>query len=307
MATPSWSFNVTSDGRRGFRVCAVVMVKDDYFFLRKWISYYGRQLGHENLFVISHGGDKTVAEIARDANVIPIPAGRDDSIGHKRFEIDRFGLINDFCSGLVRYFQYVIFTDVDEFIIVDPALGIGLIEYIRSHSAATTITPFGLDVIHRTAQEPSSIDPDRPVLSQRKYCKVEPLYSKPAITRMDIIRSVGNHNSNDSDLYLGSGLYLFHLKWVDYGLSMNTHFNRYVSGLNQPHPRNGMDLVDERKDFPLRAALEERFKLFNELPVDARGFDFEDEKAITGALISTDFHDVTGSRTGLALSCERVY
>ena len=32
-------------------ICAITMVRNDDFFLRKWISYYGKELGEENLYV----------------------------------------------------------------------------------------------------------------------------------------------------------------------------------------------------------------------------------------------------------------
>ena len=35
---------------------AMTMVGGDHFFLRRWVEYYGRQLGRENCYVLSHGG-----------------------------------------------------------------------------------------------------------------------------------------------------------------------------------------------------------------------------------------------------------
>ena len=43
------------DTTRG-RMMAMTMVGGDHFFLSRWVEYYGRQLGRENLFVLSHGG-----------------------------------------------------------------------------------------------------------------------------------------------------------------------------------------------------------------------------------------------------------
>ena len=33
------------------KICAITMVRNDEFYLRKWVEYYGAQLGRENLRV----------------------------------------------------------------------------------------------------------------------------------------------------------------------------------------------------------------------------------------------------------------
>ena len=35
----------------GKKICALTMVRNDEFYLRKWVAYYGGQLGRENLYV----------------------------------------------------------------------------------------------------------------------------------------------------------------------------------------------------------------------------------------------------------------
>lgn len=252
-------------------VCAVTMVKDDHFFLKKWMQYYGGQLGVANLFVIAHGDDQEVVRLAQSANVIRIPPRRGETVGVPSFDADRFHLINNISNGLVRYFDYVITVDVDEIIVVDPKLEVGLREYLATDHQASTITPVGLDVFHkRSVEEP--LDQSQPILSQRRYCKVEPLYCKPAITRVEIKRSKGNHASDDKVLRFGPDLYLFHLKWIDYHLSLRLHFGRHVS--RQDLGRNFDSLDVESLEFPLRDDVEARFTAFDSLELSGSGFDF---------------------------------
>ena len=33
------------------RIAALTMVRNDDFFLRKWVEYYGSELGKENLYI----------------------------------------------------------------------------------------------------------------------------------------------------------------------------------------------------------------------------------------------------------------
>jgi hypothetical protein len=52
---------------------AMTMVGGDHFFLGRWVEYYGRHLGRENLYVLSHGGDPEHKRIAEGCNVIYLP------------------------------------------------------------------------------------------------------------------------------------------------------------------------------------------------------------------------------------------
>ena len=33
------------------RIAVITVVRNDDFYLRKWVEYYGRELGRENLYV----------------------------------------------------------------------------------------------------------------------------------------------------------------------------------------------------------------------------------------------------------------
>ena len=42
------------------RIAAITMVRNDDFFLHKWVDYYGAQLGRENLYVYFDGEDQEI-------------------------------------------------------------------------------------------------------------------------------------------------------------------------------------------------------------------------------------------------------
>ena len=44
------------------KICAITMVRNDNFFLKKWVEYYGNQLGRENLRVYFDGEDQAVPD-----------------------------------------------------------------------------------------------------------------------------------------------------------------------------------------------------------------------------------------------------
>ena len=55
---------------------ALTMAYKDYYFLQRWVDYYGRQFGREHLYVLSHGGDPEHDRICEGANVIRLPRER---------------------------------------------------------------------------------------------------------------------------------------------------------------------------------------------------------------------------------------
>ena len=51
------------------KIAALTMVRNDEFFLRKWVGYYGPQLGKDNLYVFFDGLDQTVPPFCEGVNV----------------------------------------------------------------------------------------------------------------------------------------------------------------------------------------------------------------------------------------------
>ena len=44
------------------RIAALTMARNDDFYLRKWVEYYGAQLGRENLYIFLDGLDQVVGD-----------------------------------------------------------------------------------------------------------------------------------------------------------------------------------------------------------------------------------------------------
>ena len=44
------------------KIAALTMVRNDDFYLRKWVEYYGAQLGKENLYIYFDGLDQPIAD-----------------------------------------------------------------------------------------------------------------------------------------------------------------------------------------------------------------------------------------------------
>lgn len=195
--------------------CAITMVRDDYFFLERWVRYYGEIFGRDALYVISHGGDKRVVEIAAGCNVIAIPGVFDES-----FDATRWRLLNGLGNGLRGYFEFVLIGDVDEFVVVDPKTGLRLDEFLRKRRGKLTITPVGLELVHQPEREGAPVDDA--MLGPRRYARFTTAYSKPCIYNRPTDLSRGGHYAKDPELKLFRNLYLFHMRYADRDLYYET-------------------------------------------------------------------------------------
>ena len=143
------------------------MVRNDEFFLRKWVDYYGAELGRENLYVFLDGRDQPVPDWCPDVNVHVC-----DKIPGKVVEFDkrRSRFLSQRAAELMREkgYEMAIGTDTDEFLIVDPSLKMGLAEFLGSLKLRTSYSGLGVDVGQNTTCE-GEIDPFRQFLSQRRY------------------------------------------------------------------------------------------------------------------------------------------
>ena len=105
------------------------MVRNDEFFLRKWVAYYGAELGRENLYVYLDGTDQPLPDWCPEVNVMARERVPGLVAAADRGRID---FLSSQAADLLDRYDMVIGTDVDEFLVVDPALGTGLAEFLSS-------------------------------------------------------------------------------------------------------------------------------------------------------------------------------
>lgn len=218
---------------------AMTMVYQDYYFLQRWVDYYGRQFGREHLYVLSHGGDPEHARICEGANVIRLP--RDETM--YRMDRRRWAFCNRFSAGLLRYYNWFIVSDVDEVVIVDPDVAPDLLTYLGRHSdprtAPASLSPFGIELIHNPEAEPEPLADDQPILSRRRVFRANANYSKPCILRKETNFTVGGHANTHQPRLLDPHLYLVHLRFFDHEmvtkrLSGRKEMRQIMSGDRDP-------------------------------------------------------------------------
>ena len=145
------------------RIAAITSVRNDTMFLERWIAHYGAAFGPENLHVIIDGMDQPVPATETGVNIIRVEyVPRSVVAGDK----ERARRASTLAKELLQSVDLVIGTDVDEFLIVDPALGVSLAEYLSSIDVPGSLSALGLDVVRHIDKE-APIDRARPFLDQQ--------------------------------------------------------------------------------------------------------------------------------------------
>jgi len=199
-------------------MAAMTMVGGDHFFLKRWVDYYGAQLGREHLYILSHGGDPEHRKIAEGCNVIYLPHDATRYCFNQR----RWQMMSMFTSGFTRYYNWVLTGDVDEIVAVDPAVSGGLVDYLGRFDPAEVppvVSPMAIEMVHNPTLEPAPITPDRNILDVRRLFRLNANYNKPCITRNKIVFAPGGHFANERRKFLAPDLYLFHLRFIDYQMT----------------------------------------------------------------------------------------
>ena len=193
------------------RIAAITMARNDTFFLSRWIEYYGREIGTENLYIYLDGTDQEIPQNAGAAHITKLPhTDMSRATGDKY----RIGKMSDLANELLKKYDIVIGCDCDEFLIVDPALNVSLAHYLSNKKINTTLSGLGLDIgQHLTREEP--LDTSKSFLSQRGFALLSTRYTKPVVINRPVRWGSGFHSISGHNFHIDPNLYLLHFGAVD--------------------------------------------------------------------------------------------
>lgn len=187
------------------------MVRNDEFFLRKWVEYYGNELGKSNLYIFLDGKDQPVPDWCEGTTVVAC-----DKIQGKVVQAEkaRLRFLSRKAEELLKRYDLVIGTDADEFIVPDPATGLSLSGFLDITPVRTSVSPLGIDVGQHMGLE-GNIDESQPFLSQRKFGLLSTRYTKTSIIARPLVWGSGFHRIKGHDFHIVKDLYLFHFGYFD--------------------------------------------------------------------------------------------
>ncbi|PKP34691.1 MAG: hypothetical protein CVT98_10630 [Bacteroidetes bacterium HGW-Bacteroidetes-15] len=194
------------------KIAVISMLRNDDFFVYKWIDYYGAQFGRENLYLILDGQDQPLPNNHETLNVIRIPH---IPLSRSKGDRNRARLVSHFAKALFRRYDIVIASDIDEFLVVDPNQNKSLFEYLQNPFWGSSRSALGLDVGQHVEKE-LPIDPSRPFLEQRSFAHVSARYTKPVVALKPIRWGSGYHRIKGKNFRIDPNLFLFHFGMVDF-------------------------------------------------------------------------------------------
>lgn len=194
------------------RIAALTMVRNDDFYLRKWVEYYGRELGKENLWIYFDGTDQDIAPFCEGTN-----AFLHEKIGNQvvAAEKGRLRFLSERAASLLEQgYDLVIGVDADEFIVVDPKRELSLREYLSAQKIGVSLSALGLDFGQKLGEE-GDITGNEPFLKQRHYAQIGTRYTKPSIIAKPCIWGSGFHRIKGHNFHIAKDLYLMHFGYFD--------------------------------------------------------------------------------------------
>lgn len=222
------------------RIAAITMARNDEFFLSRWIEYYGKLFGNENLYIILDGLDQVVPKNAGTANITKLPHTDMSRAAGDKYRIN---LISDRANELLKQYDIVIGCDCDEFLAVDPALNQDLNEYLSNKKINTTLSGLGLDVGQHLKLE-KTLDTSKSFLSQRAYALLSTRYTKPVVINRPVRWGSGFHRIKGHNFHIDKNLYLFHFGAVDMDMLIAKAANRGPDWVNHLKRRGNGTIND---------------------------------------------------------------
>lgn len=237
------------------KIAAITMARNDAFFLKHWIAYYGSQLGEENLYVYLDGTDQPIPPTAGKTNVIHCERIEGMVVSAEK---RRLSHLSNVAAELLQKYDLVIGTDADEFLVVDPTLNETLTSYLSKVYIKVALSGLGMDVGQNMKVE-KKIDENSSFLSQRSYAVISSRYTKPVVVAKPVTWGSGFHRIKGHNFKIDKNLYLFHFGVFDYDMVMARFQDkdRMAAGWERHMKKRSkaITLVTEKKAFDGEKAL----------------------------------------------------
>ena len=253
------------------------MVYRDYWALSQWYAHYRREIGGENLFIVTHGRDDAVQGLCPEASVFSVP--RDCLDGFDRV---RGQMLNSFQNMLGQAYDWVIRTDADELICLDPGRFASFADLFGGQDVPALFA-LGLNVVELNG-EARLMDGEQ-ALDRRANAVFTGHYSKAFAVRNDtaLMRhgvKVRRKVVDGFPFRMPAGVYLLHLKYAHRADLSGATKRRQAAGRNSSRGgpgkawRNAQDeaaaYLEQVQGFPQRAWPEAEAKAYARLQTPVR-------------------------------------
>lgn len=195
--------------------CALTHVRQESFFLKKWIDYYGGIVGKENLYIVLDGDDWT-PDFSLDGLNVEIILGAPRA----RIRNDRWVAkeMSRRANALRKRYSFVIRGDVDEYVVIDPESGLNWEQAFAEIGEDGYLFALGVDMV-QSAGEVGALDRSAPILGQRTYGYVADRYTKPFVISRFNNWTGGAHRLINRPVKISNHFTLFHMALADQSIA----------------------------------------------------------------------------------------
>jgi len=204
------------------RKCAIfVMVQNEKIFLPIWLKYYTKFFDGDDIFVFDHRTtDGSIEECSRAYKFRAITLDYPYSFDHKWFQF----VAENTHDKLLEFYEYVIFTDIDEILFANNEKYKGLDDYINKLKE-DRVRCVGYELMHIKDKE-DIFDIQKPVLAQRKYWHRNIWFDKTLISNTPLKWRIGFHLAFGKNAPQDKDLLLIHLHKLDFDMCWNKSVER---------------------------------------------------------------------------------
>ena len=184
----------------------------DAVWLDKWIRHNEPMVrSRSDLLILIDGINDEMRCLTTGCSVVDLDIKKRE---RKSFDGRRMRLILSLVRGFLECHKVVIYTDVDEFLCIDPGVGESLDAYLlKLETAHKVISAVGIELMYTTgAEEP--LDLKRSILQQRPYGFLSEAYCKPCMFYQPVKRG-HMHKIPGEPWVIDRNIYLFHGKFAD--------------------------------------------------------------------------------------------
>lgn len=207
---------IKAPGNKSRSLAVFTIVQNESIFLPLWLAYYGRYFNQQDIYVLDHNSDDgSTMNVGGRCRLISV---------HRAESFDHFWLkttVERFQAFLLQSYRMVLFTEVDEFVIPDPAQYCDLAGYVIARDRSV-VRCSGYNIVHQPDELPLRFE--MPILKQRRFWQRDRAYDKRLLSNVPLTWTMGFHG----ELSLGdappdAGLFLVHLHRVDYATCLARH------------------------------------------------------------------------------------
>jgi hypothetical protein len=188
------------------KIAVITMARNDEWFLNRWVAYYGKIFGEENLFIYLDGEDQKRPSGAGAAFVTAVPKLGVQVVDAEKRRLD---FLSDRAAELLKAHDIVIGVDADEFLALDPRTGASLPEYLSAKKIKASLSPLGLDFAQHLKLE-KTFDDEKSFLAQRQYALIHSRFTKSSVITKPVRWGRGFHRVRGHNFHIDPNLYLLH-------------------------------------------------------------------------------------------------